>query len=165
MTQTVNPNHDPSALLAALIAESQKLRADVVQREDRRRTEADARDRRQRKLIAFICAGIVVAIVLIIGVVVLLVQSRARGADTRALLRANAAINQRIADCTTVTGACYQEGAQRSSVAVQQLLRAQEGIALCRAKTEPGSVTELQQCIDAELEPFLTPQPTSSKGK
>ncbi len=142
---------DPGLLLDRLLSESELLRGDVAERE-----------RRNRKLMGFVGAGLVVAVVLIVGVIVLLVQSRQRGTDTRALIRANSAVNQQIADCTSPTGRCYQENAQRTAGLIAQLVEAQKQIALCRAKTEHNRepVADLSICIDKALEPVIGPTET-----
>jgi len=151
MTIPAEPPRDPGELLNALLGESQRLRADVRERE-----------RRQRRLMAVIGIGVVLCLVLVGGVMVLLVQGRQRGNDTRALLRTNAATNERIADCTTVGGKCYEEGTKRSAAFIQLLLQGQKQIALCRSESDTS--TELEKCIDKALAAMTAPSPTASAG-
>lgn len=155
MTHSVEPSRDPGLLLSRLLSESEQLRADVADRE-----------RRNRRLVMLVGAGVVLALLMIVSVVVLLVQSRQRGADTRALIRANSSTNAQIADCTSPTGKCYQEGAKRSAALIQQLIEAQKQIALCRAQTADNreAVTDLNICIDKALEPVLGPKPSAPTG-
>lgn len=159
MTHPAESPRDPGALLGALIDESRQLREDVAERELRQRAEGAIRERRQRNLMIFISAGIAGALILIVCVVVLLVQSRQRGTETRALLRANGSTNQQIADCTTVGKPCYEEGQRRTGEVMRQLLQAQKEISLCRAKTERGSVADLEKCIDTALARVTTRAP------
>jgi hypothetical protein len=156
MSHSTQPR-DPGLLLSALIDESRQLREDVADRERRQRAETLERERRQRRLIALIGVGILIAIVLCTCVVILLVQSRQRGNDTRALLRANASVNTQIADCTTRGGTCYEEGARRSAALIRQLLQAQKEMELCQAKTEQDGPAALQRCIDQVLAPLMPP--------
>jgi Tfp pilus assembly protein PilN len=151
MTIPAEPPRDPGELLTALLGESQRLRADVRDRE-----------RRQRRLMGLIAATVVVCLVLVTSVMVLLVQSRQRGNDTRALLRTNAATNERIADCTTVGGKCYEEGSKRSAAFIQLLLQGQKQIALCRSESDTSA--ELEKCIDKALAAMTAPSPTASTG-
>lgn len=151
MTTHVEPPRNPGELLNALLSESQRLRADVRERE-----------RRQRRLMALIAAAVVVCLVLVTSVVVLLVQNRQRGNDTRTLLRASIATNERIADCTTAGGKCYEEGGKRSAALIQLLLQSQKQIALCQASTDTRN--ELEKCIDEALE-AMTPRPEPAGGK
>jgi hypothetical protein len=149
MTISDESPRDPGELLSALLSESQRLRADVRERE-----------RRQRRLMGLIAAATVLCLVLVTSVVVLLAQSRQRGNDSRALLRNNAATNQRIADCTTVGGKCYEEGVKRSAAFIQLLLQGQKQIALCRSKSD--TTAELEKCIDKALAPMTAPSPAAS---
>lgn len=149
MTISDEPPRDPGELLSALLGESQRLRADVRERE-----------RRQRRLMAVIGIGVVLCLVLVGGVMVLLVQGRQRGNDTRSLLRTNAVTNERIADCTTAGGKCYEEGVKRSAAFIQLLLQGQKQIALCRSKSD--TTTELEKCIDKALAPMTVPDPAAS---
>lgn len=151
MTIPAEPPRDPGDLLKALLGESQRLRADVRERE-----------RRQRRLMGLIAAATVICLILVISVTVLLVQSRQRGNDTRALLRTNAATSQQIADCTTAGGKCYEEGTKRSAALIQLLLQGQKQIALCRADSDTRE--ELEKCIDEALAAMTTrPAPTGGK--
>lgn len=163
MTHSADLPRDPAVLLTALIRESQELREDVAAREKRQRQETAEREARQRKVMMLLGLAVLVALVMIGSVMVLLVQSRQRGNDTRALLRTNAATNQRIADCTTQGGQCYEQGARRSGELISELIRrlllAQKDIAVCRAQTENGTVAELQACIDTALKPIISPAP------
>lgn len=160
MSHAAEPGRDPMDLLSSLIKESERLRSDVVQREERQRLEANDREQRQRRLIVTIGAALVVSLIMISAVVVLLVQSRQRGTDTRALIKANNATNQQILDCTTQGGACYEAGARRQAQIIKQLLEAQKQIALCRAKTDNDPVIDLETCIDSALGPLIAPVPS-----
>lgn len=152
MTHPAEPPRDPGLLLSRLLNESERLRADVAEREQR-----------NRRLMGFVVFGLVVALVLIICVVVLLAQSRQRGTDTRALIKANSAVSQQIADCTSPAGRCYQENAQRTTALIGQLIEVQKQIALCRARTAANreAVTDLTVCIDKALEPIIGPSPST----
>lgn len=153
MTVPTEPPRDPGELLSALLSESQRLRADVRERE-----------RRQRRLMGLIAAATVLCLVLVTSVVVLLAQGRQRGNDTRALLRTNAATNERIADCTTVGGKCYEEGNKRSAVVIQLLLSAIEEIAICNKASD--NATEARACADRALAKLgvAAPSPSASAG-
>lgn len=163
MTHHAEPpprDRDPALLLSRLLTESEQLRTDVADRE-----------RRQRSTNVLLSLGIVVVLVMITAVVVLLVQSRQRGTDTRALIKANAEVNQQILDCTTQGGSCYRQGAQRQAQIIGQLLEAQKQISLCQAKTPNDSVADREACIDRVLAPIVAltpvmpaPTPTVSRS-
>jgi hypothetical protein len=150
-----SPTGDPADMLGSLLVESQRLRVDVAEREQRQR--------RTTKLLA---GGVAVALVMLMALIILLVQSRQRGNDTRALIRNNTSVSQQIADCTTVGGTCYEEGTRRSAALIEQLIAAQVAIENCAETTEGEAA--LRECVARELDTggtggaVPTPAPTKT---
>lgn len=121
---------------------------------------ADGEQRRkesaqQRKATRLIAAAIVVAIVVLAGLAFLVVQDTQRRAQSRDLVRQNAETSQRIADCTTAGGQCYEDGARRSGAAIAELIRAQAAVGRCTVSED--TVAEYDLCVKRALTPRPTP--------
>jgi hypothetical protein len=142
------PGHGPGDLLQSLLTESQRLRNDVQERE-----------RRQRKTNILMAGGIAIALVMLIALIILLVQSRQRGADTRALVRSGNITSEQIADCTKPGGACYERGKQQTAAALQQLLNAQIIVQNCADITDTEA--QLRVCVSRRLADPAGPQPSA----
>lgn len=140
---------DLAASLQDLVEESQALRSDVAARETRQRAEARIKERRTRMAIIAVAVGLVIAIALTSIVVVLLVQSRQRGAETRKLIRGSTEVSQQIADCTTAGRPCYERGAKRSQALIAALMKNQVDVALCQDTTDTPA--ELKVCSEQAL--------------
>lgn len=151
MTHAVGSGANPADMLQALLDQSQQLRNDVRERE-----------RRQRRTNALMATGIFLVLVMVAALLTLLVQSRQRGNDTRALIRNNSATSEQIADCITAGGTCYEQGHKQTAAALQQLINAQVEIQSCAKKTSTDA--ELRACIAAALTPPTTrPSPTTKE--
>jgi hypothetical protein len=136
------PGHGPGDLLQSLLTESQRLRNDVQERE-----------RRQRKTNILMAGGIAIALI------ILLVQSRQRGADTRELIRSGNDTSDQIADCTKPGGTCYERGKQQTATALQQLLNAQIVVQNCADITDTEA--QLRVCVSRRLADPAGPQPSA----
>ena len=148
-TYLAAPEGEPAALLREVLDESKRMRAD-----------AQAKEARQRRTNQLVAGGIVVLLVLVLGNLILLLQSRQRGIDSRRLIATTASTSQRIADCTTKGGRCYEEGSRRQADAIRQLIDAQTEIAVCQRRAD--SEAALRACVRSALEQLAGPAPSLS---
>lgn len=130
-------------MLQALLSESQRLGDDVRER-----------GRRQRNTNILMASGIAVALIMLIALMILLVQGRQRGADTRALIRSGNSTADQIADCTTVGRPCYEQSRKQTAEVMRQLIAAQVDIQNCADKT--STEAELRACVAKALDPGPT---------
>lgn len=131
---TVAGLHDS---LTEVVAQSQALRLDVHGAEEARR-------RANR-----INLGVLGVLVLLVAVLIAIaIQNNAVARDVRAT-------NQRMADCTTPGGRCYEEGRKRTENAVGAVVRISVYVAEC-GRLHPGESgpdfdRKLEQCVAERL--------------
>lgn len=123
--------------LAELVAESQALRTDVHAAEQ-------ARTKATR-------LNLMVLVALCVPILLLL----ALGWQNNQLARELHDTNERIADCTTVGGHCYEEGRKRTGSAIQDVISAEIFMAQC-ARLFPDEVgpsydRKLENCVAERL--------------
>lgn len=136
--------------LAALIEESRQLRLDVA--------DESARNRRANRRTAIVAAlfGL-----MLVGVLVVAYQNNT-------IARQTADTNQRMADCTTPGGHCYDEGKTRTGQAIGDIIRATIYMAECARERPRDSGPDYNQFLEACVEGKLraarardaTPAPT-----
>ncbi len=124
--------------LAELITESQALRTDVRKAELARRQAEEAR-RRTNILVSSALAVIAVLIGLVLAVGW---QNNQIGKQTQAAAEQAQDTKERMADCTTPGGTCYDESRKRTGGAIADVIRAQlfmaEGARLWPGESGPG---------------------------
>ena len=123
------------------------------------RLAIQARADEQRRTNMWLTGFIAVTAVLVALVLVILVQNRTKTAESRQLIRANATLNQQIADCTSVGGECYKQAQARSQLTIAQLIESNKAIAKCARVT--GTDADLDACVKRGLAEVF-PTPTSS---
>lgn len=126
--------------LETLAEQSETLAADV--RADAAQRRADD-VRRQKVVKAALAVGLL--LVLLIGAVLVIGWQHAR------ITRQNNQLNQRVADCTTVGGECYERGAAHTGTAIDELVRA--NVHLHRCLETPGVDTdvEVMACLEKRM--------------
>jgi hypothetical protein len=145
MTATSGPGLPASSVQALrdLITESKALRKDI---------DLDRRLWRQRIRLGLVLVA--VAVLLLGGLLSLTVRfeqdRKGRSAANIAELREIQAVNERIADCTTAGGACYERGASRTGDAIAQLARLQIAINLCGRESGNDTMAEMERCVAAK---------------
>lgn len=114
-------------------------------------TRAAVEDRLQvlRRIAWGLIAFVGVTTVLVVLVLVILVQNRQTAAKTRASIRTNAELSAVIADCTQVSGKCYEQQQANLRATINLLVESNKAIAQCARTTD--SDTELNACVDAKL--------------
>ncbi len=123
--------------LTDLVAESQALRGDV------RTAEASRRRANQINL------GLLGLLVLFVGLLVSL------GWQGNQAIQASRETNRRIADCTNPGGSCYEEGRERTSQAINDIILVSIYMAEC-ARLYPGEAgpdydKKLEACVYQRL--------------
>jgi hypothetical protein len=133
----------------------------VATREEAAATRAaiDARAKAQRRTNTWLMLSVASVAVLVALVLVIQVQNRQRSAQTREVIRYNAALSAQIVDCTTVGGDCYEQSQQRTRAIIAQLVETNKAIAQC-ARTADTSA-ELDECVNDRVGPAPTPQPAN----
>jgi hypothetical protein len=131
MTNSPSVPPNPLAdLLVAVKAESEQLRADVHR--------AEAARRRANRINTFLLL-VAVLLVAVVGVVGWQVK----------------ATNDRIADCTTVGGTCYEEGRARTGAAIATLTRISIYVSQCGrlypGESGPQYDTKIEKCVAERL--------------
>jgi hypothetical protein len=168
MTPMTEPDRPPllgvaalSDSLKALIAESVALRTDVAAAE-RARLHAE-RARRRENQIGLVLIGLSAVLMLVVAGI---------GWQGYQIARDTRATNEKVVDCTTPGGVCYQQGQARTGQAVDAVLKASVFVAEC-SRLRPGDSgpvfdAALEQCVAAKLSshrpgtPVPTPAPTPS---
>jgi len=133
--------------LRDLIGEAQALRIDVQESEAARR-RAELAQRRFS-----IVLGAALALLTLFSVLLFVVVRQLYDTADR-----NRALNERIADCTTAGGTCYERSGERTGAAVQQLVRSQLYIIECSrelpiAENPPGDAFDarFEKCVADRL--------------
>lgn len=102
-------------------------------------------------------ALVAVAVLLIGGLLTLTIrfeqERKERSSANLANLEQIRAVNERIADCTTVGGECYDRGAARTGQAIAELARLQIAIELCGRDADNDTVAEMERCVAAKSKP------------
>lgn len=138
--------HALSASLSELVAESQALRTDV------RTAEATRRKENRINLVVIIMLTLFVVLVLVVAW-----QNNRIAAETRTT-------NDRIADCTTAGGRCYEDGKQRTGAAIGNIIQAEIALGECSrlypGESGPAFDQKLKACVYSRIQPSPTPSPT-----
>lgn len=121
------------------------------------RAAIEDRNRSQRRVNTWLIGFIAVAVVLVILVLLMLVRDNQRRAQSREIIRNNAALSAQIADCTSTDGKCYQENQRKLGATIQQLLKANQAIAVCARTTNTEAA--LNSCIEQRLAEMTPPKP------
>lgn len=168
LSDTLNSLGDAArALTEEVRTESQRRDAEIQAAAKMARATADSA-RRQNQ---FVLALLAVVAVLVASLLTIVVQNRLRSNQNAEILRQTAQTSARIADCTTVGGACYEQGVARQSDAIRTLVRAIIYVAPCSQITDTDE--ELEDCVmrrllepspapGASATPAPTPQPAPS---
>jgi hypothetical protein len=145
-----------SAMLPANLSETLNNLGDAA----RALTEEVRADRvRQRRRSVIDTTLLVLVAVLVLALFMIVLQNRARSDENAAILRQTALTGERIADCTTVGGKCYEQGGQRAASAVQMVIRAEIYKDSC-SKVEVTDAA-IEQCVLRRLlENPVLPTPT-----
>lgn len=118
-------------LLARMLIQGDALRTDV---------HAAERARRIAAAINLGLLGLLVVLVALFGVVMLQVSQT----------------NERVADCTTPGGRCYEDGRARTGSAVADLIRAEVAVAECArqwpGESGPAFDRKLEACVAERLQ-------------
>lgn len=134
--------------LAALIEESQSLRADV-------RTAEQARRRN-----AAVNTGVLIVFAIVIAMLI------GMTAQTNQLAREVRDADGRIVDCSTAGGRCYEDGRARTGQAVNSILLADIYMAECARlrpnESGPAFDAYLEQCVRAKLSAATKQSPSPS---
>lgn len=132
------------------LGDAAKVLADEV-REDRAQRAIEAgraadRQRRQNRTMVTLLAIIGV---LVVALVTITVQNRLRSNQNSEILRQTARTSAQIADCTTVGGKCYEQGAARTSDVLRMIIRSQIYFASCSKlySSDPA----IEQCVMRKL--------------
>lgn len=136
-----------NAPLADLLAESRALRGDV-------RESEEARQKAVR--INLIILGLISAFVVIMGVI---------SWQSYQVSRQLNETNQKMADCTTPGGQCYEIGRRRTAGAIEDVIRASVYMSQC-ARLYPGEVgpeydRKLEACVNERLTKAATGRATT----
>lgn len=149
-----------SRALTDLISESQALRRDVSANERARLVAAKA-SRRVNQVNTVVVALLLLFVALILTVTW---QNNQLGRQVKQG-------NERIADCTTAGGACYEQSAARTGAAVADIVRASVYVAECSRlypnESGPDYDAKLERCVAAKLaaaraRPSASPTPSVS---
>lgn len=140
--------------LGKLVDEAQALREDVQRAE--KRAARDAEDRRRATIVGVGALVLVTLALVLMAVFMVILFGAVRQIDSVATR--NAALNERIADCSTAGGKCYEEGAKRTGQAIQQLIDSQLYIIECSrelpiAENPPGPAfdAKFEKCVADRL--------------
>ena len=161
-----------NAMLPAHLSETLNSLGDAARalteevREDRTRRIVEARavaaeQRRQNRITVALLA---IVAILVIGLMTIGVQNRARSSQNAQILRQTARTSAQIADCTTAGGTCYRQGGQRTSDAALMIIRAMIYQNSCAKVT--GTDAEVEQCVLRKLRrsaPPATPAPAPQR--
>lgn len=150
LTETLNNLGD------AAMALTDEVRADRGRREEEARAVAASQHRQNRIMVALL----VIVALLVGGLLTMGLQNRARSSQNAQILRETAVTSERIADCTTVGGTCYQQSAARTGQAVQMIVRAQIYLSGCQKIADTDA--EVEQCVMRRLLASETPTPSRS---
>ncbi len=123
------------------------------------RVAIEDRSRSQRRINAWLIAFVAVMTVLVVMMLWMLVKDGQRRAQSREVLRNNAALSAQIVDCTNTGGTCYEANQRKLRATIDQLMQANKAIALCARTADTD--TELDRCIAARLTSAAKPSPTS----
>lgn len=113
------------------------------------RTAIEDRSRAQRRINAWLIGFVAVTTVLVVLVLFMLVKDSQRRAQSRQILKNNAALSAQIADCTSVGGRCYEQSQQRLRAAIVQLTETNKAIILCSRTADTDA--ELDACVAARV--------------
>jgi hypothetical protein len=103
-------------------------------------------------------------ILIVLAVLVVAAQNNRIAAQT-------ADTNQRMSDCTTPGGKCYNQGAQRTGSAIASILRAQIALGECSrlypGESGPAFDAKLRECVYQRIltDPGPTPAPVPTPSK
>ncbi len=153
------PDLDPVASLrtslAALIAESQALRGDVH--------TAEAARKRANQINSALLGLLVLFVALLIAI----------GWQGNLAIKQSRETNQRIADCSTPGGTCYEEGRVRTDGAISAVVRISIFVSQCGrlwpGESGPDYDAKLYRCVmerlaqAQQLPPTTPPPPTASR--
>ena len=140
-------------MLAPLIEEARGLREAVH----------DDNVQRRRELRRVLVVGVILSVMMLL-MLGLFWQNQQRAQQSRQVIRQSADTSQRIADCTTPGGQCYEQGSKRTAGAVNAILY----IDVCVARNPQASLDELRACAakvaaeDARAHPQPQPEPQPS---
>lgn len=119
------------------------------------RQAIEDRSRTQRRINAWVIGLVAVIGVMVVLMLWMLVKDGQRRAQSRELLKNNADLSARIADCTSVGGKCYEQGQLRLKGAIIQLTETNKAIVLCSKTTD--SDAELDACVQARMKKIPRP--------
>lgn len=142
--------------LAGLIAQSESLRVDLKSSEAQRRKE---------NLIS-ICIAVLVIIFIVI-ILAVAVQNNTIARDAKASAEAAESVSKFVADCTTPSGKCYQDGSKRTGGAVTNILKGDIIIAQCN-RDFPTDDRKFNDCVVTRMKaafPAATPAPSPTPSK
>ncbi len=141
LTESLNSLGDAAAALTAEVRQDREQRAAV---------EAAERGRRRRAE-RWVTGLLVVALLMLGGLVTLVLQfehdRRDRSAASAENLRRIEAINERIADCTTAGGDCYEQGQARTGAILVEVTRIQILVDLCGRVADNDTLAEMEKCV------------------
>ncbi len=132
-------------LMRPLIEQANELTAAV-------KHDGMERRRENRRIMA-----IALALLMLVTInVAILMQNRARSAETREIIRNSAATSERIADCTTAGGECYERSQRSAQDFLGQILIMNQYVVQCAKVTNTDD--ELQACVTERVKAArLTP--------
>jgi hypothetical protein len=143
------------ASLASLIAESQALRSDVH--------GAEAARRRANQINLGVLALLAIFVALLVAI----------GWQNNQVVRQTQQTNNRMADCTTPGGVCYEQGQKRTAAAITALTKISIYVSQCSrlfpGESGPQYDAKIERCVAdrlmrAQIEPQPSPQPSVSSS-
>ena len=114
LSETLNNLGDAARELAGEVRSDRAHREEVAREESKRQ--------KRRSVIITTLLGLVA--ILVFALLTIVVQNRARSNENAQILRQTAQTSQRIADCTTAGGTCYEQSNARASDFGQMIIRA-----------------------------------------
>lgn len=160
MTSNNPGSRAPSAGTAATTEAVTELLRPFREEAAATRRAIEDRAHAQRRINAWLISFIAVTVVLVGMVLYVLVQDGQRRAQSRQMLRDNAALSEQIADCTRPAGKCYQQNQTRLQVTINRLIESNIYIAECAHKDETSDA-ELRACVLKHLAE-VRPTPSAS---
>jgi hypothetical protein len=123
--------------------------------------EAEVTRRHNRRVTALLA----VVALLVGGLVWLSLSNRRLGMANADLNKQNSQIVEQIRSCTTVGGACYEQGQRRTGDVAGELIRANIYIQLCLRDHPDSDEAQVEACVQkqraAAVKPRPSPAPTS----
>jgi hypothetical protein len=120
--------------------------------------EAEVTRRHNRRVTALMA----IVALLVGGLVWLSVSNRRLGVANAGLNRQNAQIIEQIRSCTTVGGACYEEGQRRTGDVAGNLVRAEIYIQLCLRDHPDSDEAQIEACVQKQTAAAVKPRPGPS---